>query len=95
MTRRDLLKTTMLSAAACLLPGAALALRIEDDNAVMQQLYLSACERQGAHAHLVRELIAKLEGSESHEQAVAEVRAMSCPICGCKLAPAVDAGNPS
>jgi len=95
MTRRDLLKTTMLTAAAALLPGAAFAFRVEEDNAVTQQLYLTACEQQGAHEQLVRELIAKLEGTEDHEKAVAEVRAMTCPVCGCRLAAAVDSANPS
>src|SRR6185436_9791375 len=96
MTRRDLLKTTMLAGVAGafgLWPAVARAFRIEEDNVVHEQLYLSACEQQGAHEQLVRDLIAKLEGTESHEQAVAEVRAMSCPICGCRLAPAVDAAN--
>jgi hypothetical protein len=44
---------------------------------------------------LVRELITKLEGTEGHDEAVAAVRAMVCPVCGCKLAAAVDAAEPS
>jgi hypothetical protein len=98
MTRRDLLKTTILAGAAGafgLWPAVARAFRIEEDNAATEQLYLAACEQQGAHDQLVRDLIAKLEGPESHEQAVAEVRAMTCPVCGCRLAAAVDAANPS
>jgi len=92
MTRRDLLTTTVLAGAAAafgLRPSAARAFRIEEDE-VTEQLYLAACEQQNAHAELVRDLIAQLEATEGHEQAVAEVRAMKCPVCGCKLAAAVD-----
>ena len=98
MTRRDLLMTTMLAgaaAAAGLRPSAARAFRIEEDE-VKEQLYLAACEQQNTHQQLVRDLIAQLEGSEGHDKAVETVRAMNCPVCGCRLAPAVDAAdNPS
>jgi rubrerythrin len=96
-TRRDLLKTTMLAGAAASLglwPGAARAFRIEEDEAA-EQLYLAACEQQSTHAQLVRELIAQIEGTDGHEKAVEAVRAMTCPVCGCRLAAAVDAANPS
>jgi hypothetical protein len=91
LTRRDLLITTALAgaAAACgLWPRHALALRIEEDE-VKERLYLTACEERAAHDQLVRDLIAQLEGQQSHEQAVEAVKAMSCPICGCRLAEAV------
>jgi hypothetical protein len=97
MTRRDMLTTTVLAGAAAavgLWPGTARALRIEEDE-VQERLYLAACEQQNAHLDLVRELIAKIEGTEGHDKAVAVVRAMTCPVCGCKLAPAVDAAGPS
>lgn len=62
---------------------------------MQERLYLAACEQQDAHLDFVRDLIAKLEGAEGHEKAVALVRAMVCPVCGCRLAPAVDAVGPS
>jgi hypothetical protein len=97
MTRRDLLTTTTLAGAAAALglwPSAARAFRIEE-NEVTEQLYLTACEQQNAHMQLVRNLIAELEGTEGHEKAIAEVRAMTCPVCGCKLAAAVDEAGKS
>jgi hypothetical protein len=96
-TRRDLLVTTMLAgaaAAAGLWPSAARAFRIEEDE-VREQLYLAACETQNAHDQLVRELIAQLEGTEGHEKAVETVRAMSCPVCGCRLANVMGPADPS
>ena len=96
-TRRDLLLTTMLAGSAAALglwPSAARAFRIEEDQAA-EQLYFAACEQQNAHMQLVRDLIAQLEGTESHDQAVATVRAMTCPVCGCKLAAAVDEAGKS
>jgi hypothetical protein len=91
MRRRDLLMTTMLAgAAAAFWPSAARAFRIEEDD-ITERLYLTACEQQGAHQQLVRDLIAQIEGTEGHDKAVEEVRAMTCPVCGCRLAAAVDA----
>ena len=97
MRRRDLLTTTVLAGAAAafgLRPGTARALRFEEDE-FQERRYLAACEERNAHTDLVRELIAKLEGAEGHDKAVALVRAMACPVCGCKLAAAVDAAGPS
>lgn len=93
LTRRNLLITTALAgvAAACgLWPTRALALRLEEDE-VKERLFLAACEERTAHDQLVRDLIAQLEGQQSHDQAVEAVKAMSCPICGCRLAEAVGA----
>jgi hypothetical protein len=93
MTRRDLLVTTLLGgAAAAAGPSPARAFRIEEDE-LKEQLYLSACEQQDAHDEIVRDLIAQLEGKEGHDRAVETVRAMSCPVCGCRLASAVDAAD--
>lgn len=97
MTRRKIFGTTMLVGAAAafgLRPFAAHAFRIEEDE-VKERLYLAACEQQDEHARLVRELIAQIEGTEGHDQAVETVRAMDCPVCGCRLAAAVDAAGPS
>lgn len=95
MTRRDLLRTTMLAGAAVgLWPSAARALRIEEDE-VKERLYLSACEQRDAHNQLVRDLIAQLEGKEGHDKAVETVRGMECPVCGCRLASAVEAAESS
>lgn len=96
-TRRDLLVTTMLAGAAAavgLWPSAARAFRIEEDE-VREQLYLSACEAQTAHDELVRQLIAQLEGTQGHDKAVETVRAMSCPVCGCRLADVMGPTDPS
>jgi hypothetical protein len=93
MTRRNLLITTALAGAAAicgLRPRRAFALRIEENEA-SQRLYFSACEERAAHDQLVRDLIAQLEGQQSHEQAVEAVKAMSCPLCGCGLAATVGA----
>ena len=97
MTRRDLLVTTMLAGvapAAGLWPSAARAFRIEEDEA-KERLYLAACEQQAAHDQLVRELIAQLEGAEGRDKAVETVRAMSCPVCGCRLANVMGPAGPS
>jgi hypothetical protein len=93
MTRRDLLMTTMLAgAAAAAGSSSARAFRIEEDD-VKEQLYLSACEQRDAHDQIVRDLIAQLEGKEGHDKAVETVRAMTCPVCGCRLAAAVEAAE--
>ena len=87
----------MLAGAAAafgLRPRAAQALRVVEDE-VQERLYLAACEQQDAHRDIARDLIAKLEGAEGHDKAVAMVRAMVCPVFGGKLAAAVDAVEPS
>jgi hypothetical protein len=91
LTRRNLLVTTALAGATAACgswPRRAFALRVEEDE-VKERLYLAACEERTAHDRLVRDLIAQLEGQQSHEQAVETVKAMNCPICGCRLAEAV------
>jgi hypothetical protein len=93
LTRRNLLITTALAgvAATCgLWPHRAFALRVEEDE-VSQRLYLAACEERAAHDQLVRDLIAQLEGQQSHAQAVEAIKEMNCPICGCRLAETVGA----
>jgi hypothetical protein len=97
MTRRGLLTTTVLAGAVVatgLRPSSVRAFRIEEDE-VRERLYFAACEQQDEHARLVRELIAEIEGTEGHEKAVETVREMNCPVCGCRLAAAVDQIGPS
>lgn len=92
-TRRNLLITSALAgtaASAGLWPLRALALRVEEDE-VKERLYFAACEERAAHDQLVRDLIAQLEGEQGHAQAVETVKAMSCPVCGCRLGEAVGA----
>lgn len=85
-TRRRLLGATALTGAAALVAARpAQALRAEE-NPVAERLYLSACESRAAHDELVQELIAQIEGQEGREKAVAAVRDMRCPTCGCSLA---------
>jgi hypothetical protein len=97
MTRRVLLTTTMLAGAAAVVglrPNVARAFSIEEDE-VKERLYIAACEQQSEHTRLVQELIAQIEGTEGHDKAVAAVREMHCPVCGCRLAAAVDEAGPS
>lgn len=70
--------------------GPAAALTV-DENAARERLYLSACETRTAHEQLIEELAAQLDGDsqpvspEIHAQNIERVKAMSCPVCGCKL----------
>lgn len=88
--RRFLGGTALVAVAALALPGRALALRMEENDAA-ERLYLSACESRLTHDQVVRDLIAQLEGQEGHDKAVAIVASMACPLCGCSLANAVGA----
>lgn len=97
MTRRQLMVTTAVAGAVAALglwPRGALALRVEEDE-VTERLYLAACEERAAHDQLVQELVAQLEGQEGHDKAVETVRAMSCPVCGCRLGDTGALPNPS
>jgi hypothetical protein len=92
----DLSRRAALAAAAALAAGPATALRIEEegDAGPRAAAILGRCELRDAHEELVAELIAELEGRESREEAIAEVRAMRCPVCGCSLAEAVPGDAP-
>lgn len=86
LDRRSFLGGLALAMAA----GPAAALTI-DENDARERLYLSACESRTAHEQLVAELVAQLDGNtqdvspELHAQNIERVKAMSCPVCGCKL----------
>ena len=85
-TRRTFLLAT---ASTLALARPAAALRIEED-AVLEERYLVACETRNSHDKTVREIVAQLEGErtvtrEDHEALVEKVRALNCPLCGCAL----------
>lgn len=85
--RRSLLKLGGAAAAAVLVPGAAMALRIEELDVPRQQLLLSACETKRAHERLVEDLMREIEGiGTDAETARLKVAGMNCPFCGCNLA---------
>jgi cytochrome c-type biogenesis protein CcmH/NrfF len=89
--RRSLLSTAALAgvgaAAATALPREAAAIRIEEADAPRQALMLEACEARTTHDKLMQALIAQLKEQEGEARAREIVRQMSCPICGCALAP--------
>ena len=85
-TRRAFLLAT---AGTLALTRAAAALRLDDDP-VLEERYLAACETRSAHDEVVREIVAQLEGrsevtAETRAALVERVRAMNCPLCGCAL----------
>ena len=82
--RRFLYTTALTGIAAALWIRPASALRLEE-NEPTERLYLAACEARTAHDQLIQELVAELEGQEGREKAAEMVRAMACPVCGCKL----------
>ena len=86
-----------LAGAAMLAAGPASAFRIEDDADPADprvRAFAGRCEVQSEHERLVADLVARLEGRESPDAALAEVRAMRCPLCGCPLAEALPAESP-
>ncbi len=89
-SRRSLLGFGAAAAAAGLvLPRPAAALRIEDLDAPRQRMILQACETRTAHARVVAEMIAEIEGrGVAHEEALKLAAQGSCPFCGCSLAAA-------
>jgi len=70
-------------------PRQASALRIEDIDVPRQRLILEACETRNAHARVLADLMAELEGRGVDEaQARETAQQMNCPFCGCGLAAA-------
>ncbi|MBI3451992.1 MAG: hypothetical protein HY057_04010 [Rhodospirillales bacterium] len=92
--RRRFLGSTALgvigTAAALVAGRPARAFLREGPDPVAESIYLRACETQRTHLQLVADLAAQLEGQETPVRAREIVLAMNCPICGCKLADAVD-----
>ena len=96
ISRRHALRSAaLLSTAAAIAPAApALAFRIqEESDSPRVRAMLAACETRDAHAQLVADLIADLEGTRGRETATETVRAMSCPLCGCRLADSLPQGE--
>jgi hypothetical protein len=93
--RRQSLRTLSLLAIAAALPALpARGFRIQEEGveAPRVRAMLEACETRDAHARLADELIARLEGTSDRAQATETVRAMSCPLCGCRLADSLPDG---
>jgi hypothetical protein len=67
--------------------GPARALSFEESDPAREKLMLEACETPKTHQRLFRDLVAQLEPREGREAAERQVAAMSCPLCGCPLAP--------
>jgi hypothetical protein len=87
--RRQSLRVASLLAVAAALPGLpARAFRIQEEGVEGPRVRAmrEACETRDAHARLAEELIARLEGTGDRARASETVRAMSCPLCGCRLA---------
>lgn len=95
--RHALRSTSLLAAAAAVAPLApALAFRVQEESDTPRvRAMLSACETRDAHAQLMADLIADLEGKRGREQATETVRGMSCPLCGCRLADSLPDGAPA
>jgi hypothetical protein len=85
--RRSLLKIGGAAVAAALVPGAAMALRVEPLDVPRQRLLLAGCETRRAHERFIDDLMREIEGTGADaEQARAKVAAMDCPFCGCNFA---------
>lgn len=97
ISRRHALRAVSLLSAAALAPASpALAFRIqEESDSPRVRAMLSACETRDAHAQLVADLIADLEGRRGREQATETVRSMACPLCGCRLADSLPQAEPA
>ena len=96
LSRRHALRAaSLLAAVVATAPRSpALAFRIEEEtDSPRVRAMLSACETRDAHAQLVNELIADLEGKRGRAQATEAVRGMSCPLCGCRLADSLPDGD--
>ena len=88
-SRRQSLRAASLLAVGAVLPVLpARGFRIQEESvdAPRARAMLEACETRDAHARLADELIARLEGASDRVRATETVRAMSCPLCGCRLA---------
>lgn len=95
LNRRQSLRAVSLLAAAAALPALpARAFRIQEEGVETPRVraMLEACETRDAHARLADELIAQFEGTRGRVQATETVRAMSCPLCGCRLADSLPDG---
>jgi hypothetical protein len=93
LSRRRFLSTTALAGAgagALLLAGKeAAAFTVKPMDAETHKLYANACggaDAQAYHHQLLVEAKAKLAGSASDAEIEAAMTALSCPICGCRLA---------
>jgi hypothetical protein len=95
ISRRHALRAASLLSAGILAPlGSAHAFRIqEESDSPRVRAMISACETRDAHARLIAELVADLEGAGGREKAVETVRAMACPLCGCRLADGLPQGD--
>jgi len=85
--RRSLLKLGGAAVAVVFVPGAAMALRVEELDVPRQRLLLAACETKRTHERVLADLMSEFErtGADA-EQARARVAAMNCPFCGCNFA---------
>ncbi len=68
------------------------ALSLRDDPAA-ERLYNATCESRAVHDRRMEDLIREIESRadevtpELHNKVAADVAAMRCPVCGCKLGP--------
>lgn len=97
ISRRHALRAASLLSAGIVAPLApALAFRIqEESDSPRVRAMISACETRDAHARLIADLIADLEGTGGREKAAETVRDMACPLCGCRLADGLTQGAPA
>lgn len=82
-------RRTFVSAAAFMAGGAlpiarAFALSIEEPSQKLQSLQASRCDATSAHASLIAEAEATLQGRSVDPARRDEIlRAITCPLCGC------------
>ncbi len=93
LSRRRFLSTTALAgagASALLLAGKeAAAFAVKPMDAETHKLYANACggaDAQAYHQQLLTEAKAKLPSGTSDADVEAAIVALTCPICGCRLA---------
>jgi hypothetical protein len=97
ISRRHALRAASLLSAAIVAPlSPAFAFRIqEESDSPRVRALIAACETRDAHARLIADLVADLEGTGGRDKAVETVRGMACPLCGCRLADGLPQGEPA
>jgi hypothetical protein len=92
VSRRRFLSTTALGglgAGAALLAGKSAAFTEKAMDAETHKLYANACggpEAKAYHQQLLDEAKAQLPSDISNAEIEAALSALTCPICGCRLA---------
>jgi len=89
VSRRRFLATTALAGGSLLMAGTAGAFTVQPMDAETHKLYANACggsEAKAYHQELLLEAKAKLPAGTSEQDIETALAALTCPVCGCKLA---------